>query len=466
MTSIYAWILLSASSVCQEQTSAKGRRWAVLIGVEQYEDARVSPLRYCVDDAKLLQQTLISSCGYAASDVLLMVTGAADADQLPTKDNLTTWLRFFLKRVQPNDTVLIFFSGHGVLDQSGASWLLPSDTDVLHIDETALSAADFRKLLANCPAKEKLLLLDCCHSGGKSLVVETAPLSNPGAEKIGMEFRDVANLLTLASCKANETSYEWGAKQHGLFTHFLVRGLKGDADVISDGVVNTAELYSFVRDNVASVANTELKVKQTPVQIVPPGEVPVFGIATVEKKGFFSDFSRDKPGLLPEGWQGRGPTVQILGEQHVLQMRDIGTGNVMLPRQKTQRDFFLECSFSTSGYVNRPRSIGVTMEDRNRRAVIQVNVLDRYPNLDVSVNGRSIRGQPLGGPNPHKLTLERSGESLQVKLDGTSIQALRIATVPLPVVRMSLQNDRDEYGRADTSKFPTIYSVRIGPIED
>ena len=102
------------------------------------------------------------------------------------------------------------------------------------------------------------------------------------------------------------------------------------------------------------------------------------------------------------------------------------------------------------------------MQDVKKAAQdVRVAILDRYPGCDVTVNDRSVRVPGLKKTN--RLQVTRIGNGLNVRLNGQSVEATRVSDVDLPGVRLALSNNRDEYGRADTNKFPTIYSIRVGP---
>ena len=73
--------------------------------------------------------------------------------------------------------------------------------------------------------------------------------------------------MTIASCKKQETSREWAAKKHGLFTYFLAEGLLGKADLDKNDVVDSYELYNYALNNVALTARREWNAEQTPVLI-------------------------------------------------------------------------------------------------------------------------------------------------------------------------------------------------------
>jgi len=113
-------------------------RWAVVIGVGTYESPTVPRLRYTVSDAEAIYQTLIGPAGFKKENVLLLTDRS---ERKPTLRNIKWALGTFLGRsAKKDDTVLIFFTGHGApeVDTRGverdglAKYLIPSDADPDH----------------------------------------------------------------------------------------------------------------------------------------------------------------------------------------------------------------------------------------------------------------------------------------------------------------------------------------------
>ena len=118
-------------------------------------------------------------------------------------------------------------------------------------------------MLRQCKATQKVLVLDCCHAGGK----RDLPVG-PSSQELGSSFRAAKGLITLASCSERETSSEWEARRHGLFTYCLAEGLGGAADANKDGLVDSDELYAYTLDQVTLVGQQELNAGQTPVRMI------------------------------------------------------------------------------------------------------------------------------------------------------------------------------------------------------
>ena len=257
-----------------------GRKWAVVIGVNEYLDPTIPRLHFCVSDARLIAESLTKRCGYDASRILLITDDQDKAHLRPLKMNLQKQIAGWLKNAVRGDTVLVFFSGHGILDDRGQGFLVPQDCEKEQLGLTAFRTEELRDMLHQCKATQKILILDCCHAGGsRSLEV------GPSSQEIGQAFQQAEGLITLASCRKKELSQEWKAKHQGLFTYFLIQGLEGAADFDRNGLVDSDEIYRYTVDHVPTTAQRELNVLQTPVRIIGEDVVGVFALARVSVPG-------------------------------------------------------------------------------------------------------------------------------------------------------------------------------------
>lgn len=253
----------------------QGRKWAVVIGVNDYVDGGIKDLRYCVADARLVAETLSRQCGYPPDNILLITDDQPRAHQRPMKATLQQQVSEWLKFAEPGDTVLVFFSGHGFLDDRGEIFLATQDTQLDHLRLTSLPKNELRGMLDHCKAAQKLLVLDCCHAGGEK------GSEKPGLSsgEIGAAFREAKGLLTLASCGKEEESREWDEKGQGLFTYFLADGLRGRADRDRDGIVTSDELYDYTLGEVAKTARNRFGATQQPRRIIGEDVIGSFALA-------------------------------------------------------------------------------------------------------------------------------------------------------------------------------------------
>lgn len=283
-------VLLPAVAWCQASSDARnitrnqsagqrfdaGNKWAVLVGVNRYLDPEINELEYCVADVRLMEKVLTERCGYEARRILVLVDDQEKDHLRPLRFNLDTQIRNWLLKAREGDTVLVFFSGHGFLDDRAQGFLAPKDCRKANLALSSFRTDDLRDMLLQCQASQKLLILDCCHAGGDKGDDDT-----PSSEELSGTFRKAEGLITLASCRKKQNSQEWRATGHGLFTYFLAAGMTGLADRDGNGIVDSDELYRYTFDEVPLAAQRELNKQQTPVRLIGDDVVGVFALARV-----------------------------------------------------------------------------------------------------------------------------------------------------------------------------------------
>jgi uncharacterized caspase-like protein len=228
-------------------------RWAVIIGVSKYKDESLN-LRYADRDAEEFHKLLLGPIGgsFKANRVVKLTNRQA------TTANVTKALRSFLQKPGQDDLVIIYFACHGTPDLNRPEnvYLLTHDTDPNDISGTALPMREIDiSVRENLLSERVIIFADTCHSaaigggiGRRSAINET--------EQVNRYLKEVSTsrggIALLTSAEANEVSFEdekWGGG-HGVFTHFLLRGMQGEADLNQNGFVTVGELFEYVRSKV------------------------------------------------------------------------------------------------------------------------------------------------------------------------------------------------------------------------
>jgi len=234
-------------------------RWAVVIGVGRYESPDIPKLRYPVPDAEAIYDVLTGPGGFKKEHVLLLTD---KTEKKPTYRNLKWALGTFLARsAKKDDTVLIFFAGHGApeVDQRGierdglAKYLVPSDAEPDDLYSTALPMDELQTIFGRIEAERVVAFLDTCYSGaagGRTFSSKKTRASHVDDLFLERLARSKGRAIMTASRPA-EVSIELSELGHGIFTYFLVQGLKGAADMNRDGIVTLQELYEYVEQQVA-----------------------------------------------------------------------------------------------------------------------------------------------------------------------------------------------------------------------
>lgn len=237
-------------------SSKEPQKWAVVIGVGNYEDKALGALPNAVRDARAVYQALVQDGQlFSPQNVALMVDDAADLMRRPTRSNILTFLHTWLELAGSEDSLLIYFAGHGI-DENGALYLMPLDGRTANVSLTGIAYRDFEEQLEHSKAKLSLIILDACHSGaGRGITTMTRGMMDD-IEKYS-EGR-----IVLASCKENEFSHEYD-KEHGAFTHFLLEALQGAGDDDKDGLVSAKETSNYTFEKVRRWSR-ENQFQQTP----------------------------------------------------------------------------------------------------------------------------------------------------------------------------------------------------------
>ena len=238
------------------------KRWAILIGVDKYDDEiGIGSLKYCAADMKLLSRVLTGPGGGFDPRNVLLMTRESPKGRTPTYSNIMNMLHVWLADVKESDDVLIAFSGHGVAER-GQVYLLPSNAKSATLRWTSVKLSYVRDKLAECRARRKILILDACHSGaGKS----AGKMSPDFLKALG----EGKGFVRLASCGEKQKSSEDPhlvsevSKGHGVFTYYLVEGLRGEADRDGDGRIDVDEAYRYADRETRAWARRK-GVRQTP----------------------------------------------------------------------------------------------------------------------------------------------------------------------------------------------------------
>jgi hypothetical protein len=229
-----------------------GKAWAVLVGINNYQDAYIADLSVCVNDATAIQEVLKHHFQSAA-----LLTDST-YDSLPTRANILAALATTALAAEEEDILLFYFSGHGIAD-NGESYLIPCDARRSALKHTAIAMQDIRELFSQSSARAKVIILDACHSGadiGKASSVMTP-------EFIQRVFEEAEGMAVLASCKQGQLSYEWPRQSRSVFTHFLLEALEGKADLDQKGFLTVTDVSRYVVNGVKQWSIRH-RVPQTP----------------------------------------------------------------------------------------------------------------------------------------------------------------------------------------------------------
>ncbi len=223
-----------------------GVRKALIVATDEYSDPKLTRLNAPLTDARALAEVLRDQN-----------VGVFEVETVLNQEcqEVRVALARFLKAGKRGDTLLIHFSCHGVKDLSGELYFATPDTDLLLLEDTAVSSARVRAAIDDSSATLILCFIDCCYAGAFTQGVRDADTIDL-TDRLGGQGRAVITAGTSMQLVLD------GKETASVFTRAVVDGLStGDADLDLDGLVSLDEFYSFVHDRV-----TAENPHQTPVK--------------------------------------------------------------------------------------------------------------------------------------------------------------------------------------------------------
>jgi hypothetical protein len=241
----------------QRQQQMVAGKYAVVVGINDYASEDISDLRFCESDAQSFADVLRSTCGYGGHVVTLLGKDARGELILKTLRNLAD-PRFVPQR----DTVVFYFSGHGaVLD--GQNYLVPVDgsADPDYVKQYNLRVDDIAALLKQGGFARQVLFLDACRN---ELRADGKSLGGRGLVQFNLAEQFAKGLKVLLGTEFGQISREDEALGHGLFTYYLVEGLKGAA-ADDAGLITVGQLEGYVLNEMAAYSLQNPAKRQVPV---------------------------------------------------------------------------------------------------------------------------------------------------------------------------------------------------------
>ncbi len=259
-----------------------GQLVAVVVGIDRYADPQLPELRCAVNDAETITAALQHTANCPPAHVQVLALPAKQTQgYCPTKARILDALRRAAQIARAESTMLFFFAGHGLLIEQ-RPYLVPydariSDEEKQRVAERLLSLEEIEAVFSKCPVSHRIMFLDCCQVAGSlpgDSIAASPPRANEAshmADWVRVAARQLKGWILVLSCSPGEQSLEdvgWG--QHGIFSHFLAEGLRGQADLNGDGIVSLAELVQYLADRVPKQAEAVILEARTRGQPVPP----------------------------------------------------------------------------------------------------------------------------------------------------------------------------------------------------
>jgi hypothetical protein len=217
--------------------------YLIAVGIGTYRDQRTTGRRYAAQDANLVAGYLQALGGIPTSNIQLLQDRRALRADL--EEAVLDWLP---PRIVPDSLIIVYFAGQALVTPAGDTYLIPYEGSPEAV--TRLYALkDLEAALAKLKCKLTLFIFD--GSVTRGVTDKRAALKAPRWSLGG------PGIVRLIGNAGAQDGVEPESLRHGLFTYYLLRGLRGEADTNRDGEVAVGELTAYL-------------AKTVPAQILPP----------------------------------------------------------------------------------------------------------------------------------------------------------------------------------------------------
>ncbi len=273
----------SFSIICEDE--AQPELYIISIGISDYKNSMFN-LEYAAKDA-----SDISSFFKNKNKLFSKVNTYEFLNEQATKDNILN-IKNILLNTKVDDEVILFFAGHGTIDNDYNYFLTTYDFDYFDFENTVIKYDNFISIMDSIPARKKIIFIDACHSGeidtdtdddnNTTIATNSTPdtLANSNnrslwAQQFGnvptfgnsqnsfelmkMLFTDLrrgSGTTIISSAGGKEHAFESKDIKNGVFTYSLINGLKSKAaDKNNDGKIMLSEIQDYVMTNVSLLTN-------------------------------------------------------------------------------------------------------------------------------------------------------------------------------------------------------------------
>jgi hypothetical protein len=240
----------------QDQDKAVIKRFALAVGANNGGKERVL-LQYAISDAEAILKVFEDLGGVEEDDFLLL--------EEPDVRTFYTEMGKLQSRIEESKAkygrveFIFYYSGH-------------SDDNYILLGDEKISHEDLRDTINGIDAHVRIAILDSCASGAFTRI-------KGGKKRLPFMMDsayDMRGFAVMTSCSANEASQESDLIQSSFFTHYLISGMRGAADMSQDGRITMNEAYQFAFNETLAQTTKTISGPQHPytdIQMSGTGDV-------------------------------------------------------------------------------------------------------------------------------------------------------------------------------------------------
>ena len=271
------------------------KKVALLIGVSEYGEG-IPSLSAPILDVKAIERVLQDKAMGGFDEVQTLLNPYPTAMQLA--------IQKIFASCGKDDLVLLFFSGHGIIDDDNKLYFATKDTSKDFYEATSVEASFIQRVSRKSYCKRQAIVLDCCYSGAFAEGWQAKSIGLNLEQELGAKGR-----VVLTSSSATQKSFQQTGEELSLYTKYFVEGIEtGAARKKEQGKIYASELHKYAKAKVQ-----EAKPKQQP-KIITDGE----GYDILLSQAPINDPELDFRQLV-EKYAARG-VISVPGK-HILEVR-------------------------------------------------------------------------------------------------------------------------------------------------
>ena len=257
----------------------------IAVGIGAHRDERNHTRKYAARDAELVAAHFQTLGGVPPANALVLQDRKALRPGI--EEALLDWLP---PRVKSESVVIVYFAGQAVVSPSGETYLVPYEGSRNSVSRL-YPLNDLHAALSKLHAQLTLLIFDGSVSqvGRDARAKAKLPRWDVGGGGAGRG----GTIVHLIGTTGLHNALESDKLRHGLFTYYLLRGLRGEADVNHDGEVTLGELTAFLGTSVPAAARSDFRQEQHPL-VFPamPSTSKLAGITLTKPRASYTSQNR------------------------------------------------------------------------------------------------------------------------------------------------------------------------------
>ncbi len=230
----------SVAHTIDTRRPVRNDRWALIISGARFQDRSLTRLKYSIDNARLVKESLISRYSFDPSRIVTLV------DQ--NKATLMQQVQVALARNSATTQVIVYISGHAYQDNLGQTFY--ATTDFQFSEKSSGVPLDwFIAQLEACPSNDKMLLLDVSNSGdGRDLAMQPST-----SEMVQSTTTPRNSTYIIASSSPRQRGLNFIDRSSSLFAWYVAQGFSGKADVDRNMMIAPMELHDYLQHEMSQV---------------------------------------------------------------------------------------------------------------------------------------------------------------------------------------------------------------------